>query len=237
MKYINAVGIEIEGTWNEIPDCDDKPPFVYEFKYDGSLTEPEGWEDYPISECVSVPLKSVRQVRKFFDGLSPTYEVPAKHAGLHMHISLKRKEDYMLLFSRKFYETYIKWYKATWGTDVYNQRINGDYCRAINPDYFKSGYEISRYVFVNYIPAYNRHKTYEFRGLFAASLPVMRKQIEEHIKFIEAYLEDAHKTKPIPIKKSIKIYANVEYMGTMLYYRDRYGQMKEYKRIKTLKWV
>lgn len=97
MKYINKIGVEIEGDFDT--DFSDRDHTGFEIHSDGSI-DINGAENE--IECVTDPCTSRREIRAVLRKIYRHLNSVNNSCGLHIHISVKKNEDYMCLFSYSF---------------------------------------------------------------------------------------------------------------------------------------
>jgi hypothetical protein len=158
-KFINKMGVEIEGAWyNGQP---------YGLKSDSSV---RARADYH-GESVSDPIGSFRELTKFITDNYP--EEKDESCGLHVHFSFNSLGYYSMLMDKGFMPYFSKFMKEWGETNAIRdthfwERLNdrNRFCRReVNPDqqviHRDRGY--SRYTQWNY--AWGVHKTAECRVL------------------------------------------------------------------------
>ena len=97
-RYINLVGIELEGGWEELFPAEP-------LHRDQSVQGPEVEECSHYGEIASHPMprKEVSGwIRKHYPIASNAY------CGLHIHVSLKNMANYAKLMDRRFYDYYLR---------------------------------------------------------------------------------------------------------------------------------
>lgn len=197
-NYINKIGVEIEGGWEDKPD---------ELKCDVSVNNELA--DYT-GEVVSYPM-TIDEVKDWILNNYP--DATDDSCGLHVHLSFIDNVYYQLLMSRHFYTFYIKkmyLFKNKIGNAYLEDRLNGynTYCKdEYNPDEqaAATNKECIRYALINY--CYNQHGTIEFRALPAFDNPRDAvRAVLYTIKIVNYYLDNAIKrrNKPKKIKISLK---------------------------------
>lgn len=163
-RYVNRVGIELEGGWND--------PLEFALDHDGSVNVAATHN----GEIPSPPLKP-RDIPKWM--LEHYPDAVNATCGMHVHVSVNHQWHYARLMEREFL-AHVKNYLTKWGTELairkthpFWSRLAGHnhYCR----DEFRPESQIShrdkggeRYTMLNY--TWNRYRTVECRVLpgFAA---------------------------------------------------------------------
>lgn len=206
-KYIDKVGVELEGGWER------RPPDT-EVYGDGSVTV----RATHVGEVASQPVESFNNLKDFLLRNYPS-AVNAS-CGLHVHISLKNKYHYSLLMDRRFYNHYRKHMermverikaKFPGAERALKERLAGSnsYCRPLEGDDAVVQASIRckdsvRYRHLNF--CFLLHGTVESR-LFPmfhdAGLAVAA--VKDYLIFVEDYLEK-QLTKP---KRGVVIDKNV----------------------------
>lgn len=160
MRYIEKIGVEIEGGW-----CNPLPPSnIY---YDGSVKDLAEIEK--AGEISSTPL-SLIEIQEF---ISRNYPDKVNYScGLHIHLSFKNNFYYSLLITRDFYDFFLfkieEWGKEEKINDnsIFWERWKGECCyckRKFSPEQqinLTSKGSI-RYTHLNY--CYALHGTIEVR--------------------------------------------------------------------------
>jgi len=159
MKYINRIGVELEGGWKK------KPIGLYA---DGSVTNIDNmlYE----GEIHSSPLTHAKIIK----WVEKNYPNEVNHScGLHIHISLKNNLLYSKLITPRFH-TFLKQKFNLWGKEkeivlssFWNRLVgNNSYCK----DNYQAEKQLDqkekssiRYTHINY--CYALHGTVEFRLL------------------------------------------------------------------------
>lgn len=204
MKYIKAIGVEVESAVDEESVTSD---MVDSVKEDGSIyinDEDESVDDYyPYSalEITSRPLNSMSKVKKFFDDIAVCINPDCVNSsmGMHIHISLNKDYYYDVLYCMDFVDRFLK----EFGNEIwYNRRISNTYCHPSYesldvPNYFIpidyrnsdswSNYE--RYLPVNYISAWHKFGTFEFRLFPSDTCERMYDYVERTVKIVNKYLD------------------------------------------------
>lgn len=215
-KYIDMIGVEIEGGW-------DAPPKV-DLQQDESITLRNGTCPF-IGEVQSEP-GNFETVSKFIDENCPDYVDPS--CGFHIHVSLKSTNFYLALTDKAFHDFFKKKAKE-WATDQglkpthrFFKRLVGEnkHCR----DIFRPEEQIAcrtkndarahigsipedqiRRTQLNY--CYGIHRTIENRLFPCDTNPALLKSgVKMYIDTIEEFLDD-HKLEdkvyePVVIKMS-----------------------------------
>ncbi len=185
LKNIDKFGFELEGGWEFRPKM---------FKGDGSVYS----EQAETGEIASNPYKSLGHAKRFIDKNYPK-EVN-QSCGFHIHISTKKKEDYLLLTHPKFYKDFIFWAKK-WNKEVFRdyelqERILGknEYCKRIKSNfhgiyYRQIKYSDKRFRQLNF--CYGKHKTLENRlfPMFKNSKLAFR-ALSNYINFVDSWIEN-----------------------------------------------
>jgi hypothetical protein len=187
LKYIDKIGIEIEGGWSERRD--DLIP-------EGSLREADFPDCACYGEIISAPLDSENQAITFVRENWP--DGTAERCGYHVHFSFKNISFYSLCISRDFYNKFLiamdEWGKRSCKNPLFWKRLSGDnrFCRKeFIPERqihnTKKGIDL-RYTHWNYCYAF--HKTIECR-LFPTfqDAETAVSGLKALISFVEGYLE------------------------------------------------
>ncbi|MBW6469638.1 MAG: hypothetical protein K0A90_00270 [Methanosarcinaceae archaeon] len=173
-KYINKIGIEIEGGWIH--------SFILKYlKGDGSVhinnmrcydddddededyNEPYGYSGEVCSEPINIQ-EGIEYINNYYpDEFNET-------CGIHFHISFKNNKYASILTDKRFYEMFIKDF-TVWGlkqkidsSSLFWTRLNGknQFCKNIfNPD-GQILQNDSRYTQINFC-SLKKHNTVEFR--------------------------------------------------------------------------
>jgi len=186
-KFIDKVGIEIEGGWNVVPPCGPVGS-------DGSVQVSAPF----VGEIRSRPLARYETVMDYVRNNWPT--ATNRTCGFHVHVSLKNEFAYSLLMDKRFYDFFIARITA-WATaqPIRNQnfwdRLNGlnTYCqKRFSPDIqaertYKDGI---RYAHLNF--CFLQHGTLECR-LFPTfkQADTAVKAVTEFLSIVEEWLENA----------------------------------------------
>ena len=106
MRYINKIGIEIEGGFDDFDYINNIAKKINgSIVKDGSLFDFENSEPLEfISKPYNKKTELKKDIKKIYDNL---IEVN-KSAGLHIHLSFKKHSFYTYLFSFKFCEYFKK---------------------------------------------------------------------------------------------------------------------------------
>lgn len=196
MKYVQAIGLEVEGGWFSV---EDKPRNLCKWYEDASVRNIRRTQNRReivfIGEAASVPLTSLNDVKGWISTFWPDRK--NESCGFHIHTSFK-PDIYKHLVEEKFYvEFFHQMQKIGEKLDLckeYFSRLNGEnhHCQKI----FKGFQQIeatnktnNRYTQLNY--CFSLHGTLENR-LPCAMLPVEKayRYTEEYIKFVEKYLDN-----------------------------------------------
>lgn len=192
-NFINMVGIEFEGGWDELPRTV-LNGMTSTIKTDGSL---HGLDTMYTKEIISPPLKTDR-VEEWINYYCP--EEVNSTCGLHIHMSMPEKY-YVLLMEERFW----KWFQKEMvvlgeklfpnKSSCFWSRLEGkqEYCRKkfIPKDQLQEGVPIDRYTQINFC-AYRKHKTVEFRVLPGIdNKDLACKAIMGVIRLVENYLAAA----------------------------------------------
>lgn len=160
LKFINLVGVELEGGWDHAPE---------RMIRDGSVNFPRALNvQYP-GEIPSPPFPFTDALKKWIKENYPPHV--NETCGFHIHVSFTRLFYYQVLMSKKFFDFFLKEAKK-WGEDqgVTNEafwnRLNGrvHFCApAYHPDEQAAarGKGPARYSALNY--CFSLHKTIESR--------------------------------------------------------------------------
>jgi hypothetical protein len=194
MRYIDKIGVELEGGWSARPDV------LYS---DGSVSIDAKY----VGETCSQPFKDLRKLKKW---LFKNYPVAVNEScGLHVHISLKNNLLYSKLMSKEFHEyfkeelrKFIELNKNKCDVnDISNllKRLHG--CNRFCKDAFYADVQANvnykdscRFTHINY--CYRLHKTVEFRVLcMFKSKRFAFEAIKVIVKCVNEYLKKAIKEK------------------------------------------
>lgn len=202
MKYVKAIGLEIEGGWFS---TDDKPSRLCHWHNDESVRNirrtQNGREVIFVGEAASIPLTDLDSVRQWIKTFWPDRK--NESCGFHIHTSFDSK-NYGYLVNEEFYINFFHEMRKI-GEKLnlckeYFSRLEGKnhHCQRI----FKGHEQIkatsktnNRYTQLNY--CYSLHGTLENR-LPCAMLPLTKaySYVEEYINFIENFL-DKHPKKEL----------------------------------------
>jgi hypothetical protein len=220
-KYIDKVGIELEGGWLDRParikddisvQITDPPPTCNhechcpECFPKGSLC---GKKQYNTGEVASNPISpryAPRWVRKAYP------DTHNQTCGLHIHTSFKSIKDYKKLMDKKFYEFFLKRFKK-WGEErklpsnhPFWPRLRGEnrFCyegfipeeqvqiKVKNDGNRRSNVTGKEIRRTHLNYCYELHRTLECRMLPMFETPELANEaIEEYIQCIEDYLDQA----------------------------------------------
>jgi len=205
-KFVNAVGIELEGAWAKFIDKDGKAVKSMgqdvitktkpkKHKHDGSVTIGDSAGTWS-GEIASKPLQ-VRNIATWIRRNRP--HITNHTCGIHVHVSLKSNNSYARLVDKNFHQKYKK-KMTSWAskneipqTHEFWKRLKGenDYCKdAFNPEsqIYRTGRGGNRYYHLNY--CYGLWKTIEFRMLPAfEETHFMVDSVLETVRIVENYLE------------------------------------------------
>lgn len=190
-KYIDRIGVELEGGW------DDEPSGM---KHDGSVRVQASF----VGEIAGPP-------KKFGDGLRWVYDHNPPYVnetcGMHVHMSFKRPLDYARLADSEQSLDYVNKKLIEWGKNTMMGRIRpkhpfwarltgeNQYCRKNwHPEVQMNanGRSGQRYSMFNF--CYGEHKTLEVRTLPAFSDPIVAVDaIYNLVRSIETYLQTVPK--------------------------------------------
>lgn len=207
MEYrrIHKVGVELEGGWDIAPPND--------IHGDGSVGA-EG--AFGAGEISSPPYKKYENLVKFIRNNYP--QVVDKTCGFHIHISTKKKLDYMRLMDPDFYKYFREKIQACVIGDIENFNYadrrrftdrfdgNNEYCHdEFEPDYqaWMSCKDSIRYKALNY--CFSLHGTLECRLLPMFESPESAiKALTCYLEIVESWLA-AHSTREPQWKKVVTI--------------------------------
>lgn len=186
MRYINLIGVEIEGGWSE------KPAIL---KTDGSVHISKDFAQYA-GECISPP-GSLDQINDWIDKYKPDYVNST--CGLHVHFSMKKMSDYVRLMEDSFYSHFYtsmdSWGKAMQFGEKHQfwSRLGG------SNTYCKKGFNLDnterqtygggdRYTHLNY--CFSKHGTIECRLFPAFKDPEkIKKAVKVLVRTVNTYLD------------------------------------------------
>jgi len=190
-KFINKVGIEMEGGWRTKPRS---------WKRDGSVSAGSN-----SGEIASRPLATPTTVKAWIKRYKPDHSNAT--CGLHVHISLKDSSLYTKLTESSFNEFFKseldKWGKANCpDNDIFWNRLEGKntYCkRSFAPGLQLMGLE-DRYTQINFC-ARRLHGTVEFRVLpMFDNLEIIQSAVLKIAEIVEDYLTYNFRLSPIKIE-------------------------------------
>lgn len=188
-KYIDKVGIEIEGVWARAP---------HNFHRDGSVHVDRDRNQYQYEgETSCNPPIRPDEAETFIKTNYP--DLHNKTCGLHCHISLKDVNDYVRLMDRSFFDYFLEQFEI-WGKanvpdfTLFWSRFKGEnqYCtRSFQPEEQANGHT-GKYTILNY--AWRSYKTIECRmfPVFGDSEMAV-KAIHEYFRIVDSYLDNAPK--------------------------------------------
>jgi hypothetical protein len=138
--------------------------------------------------------KDVRTLQEFFYEYNHTM-------GYHIHVSFRDRQRYTQLFCGAFVKAFLKElikYSETLPLPRRKALLNrwdNSYCKArYDRRYFENMYEDTRYHAVNFIGAWGRHRTVEFR-IFPSSKSV--EELIDYTKFTLNFVLDWVKDNPV----------------------------------------
>lgn len=214
LKFINRIGLELEGGWVEVPDTTDE---IHE-----DVSVRNGHDGFPIlkkgekaclhwGEIASKPV-TFQGAMTFLDANFP--DDTNGSCGFHIHISVKRTIDYARLMKRDFYTQFLaevdKWAKEErlLKTDPFWERLAGK--NRFAKKVFRPAAQMAvtekvgagagllgtetRRTLLNY--CWSMHKTLECR-LFPAWTDKARckSAVKFFVEFVEGYLTEKAKRK------------------------------------------
>jgi len=197
-KYINLVGVELEGGWI-VP-----PVGIY---HDGSVSGVAGHK----GEFSTKPPVEPDKISHWIAQHYPDYS--NQSCGLHCHISLKKVNDYMRLMTPEFQKHFLQKMEK-WGKDTkipsehpFWSRLKGQnqYCkRDFIPNDQVTGAG-SRYTQLNF--AYYKYKTLECRMLpmFPEGSKYAISAIQTYLDCVEEFLDKSPNLSFNKIKEEIPI--------------------------------
>lgn len=190
-KYINLIGIELEGGWKNIKTSKD---VIY--KSDHSVEIRDYYYDH-IGEINSIPLQ-FEQVESWIKSYCP--DKVNKTCGLHVHVSFKNFSDYVRLMDNKFYDYFIEC-MVNWGKEqnfpanhLFWNRLKGknNFCRK---RWTPLGQIIDiedRYTQLNF--CFSEHGTLECRSFPAFDDPkIIYSSVCSLVNCYESYLSKSRK--------------------------------------------
>ena len=185
LKYINLIGVEIEGGWKKKPN---------RLRDDGSV---HGLSASYYGEVCSPPM-TIDDVFTWIDKNTPT--TINETCGTHIHISFNKITDYLRCMETSFFNHFLDWMDI-WGKTIglhsshlYWDRLKGNnrFCiKKFDPKsqiYLKNKGG-TRQTLLNF--PYEIHKTIECR-LFPAfeSSDLYKKAVESFVGCVEIYLKN-----------------------------------------------
>ena len=208
IKYIDRIGVEIEGLWHKDIDNTVLRKKLHRLKgwtrnydsfiqSDGSISIGNSNPDYDDYEITTPPLdlrntlKAISMITKFLKHTNDT-------CGFHIHASFKDTNNYLKLTQPDFMTSFVKVMTKTFPETKI--RTTNNFCRGtydtgqevstIERQFIDTYKERTRYKAVNF--CYGLHKTVEFR-LFPAmqwmsDKDIFSKYVLETVGFIEHYL-------------------------------------------------
>ena len=161
---------------------------------DGSVNA--SCEHQNASECRSTVLRSMEEVRRAIEELSPCLFATNLSCGTHIHVGGLSPEQYTILFLNKnlfkvFKTEYMHFLESMPREmyEKYSHRLDNDYCsfglsdlKVVDQMFCKSNYHSiphnssARYKAVNF--AYFAHKTVEFRAFPYVEVPLSFQEIK-----------------------------------------------------------
>lgn len=201
MKYIQGIGLEIEGGWF---DRHTIPSPVAHWHRDGSVRNVRATQNNKrighIGEVSSTPLPSLEAVKNWIEDFWPDRK--NKSCGFHIHVSVKPEfYEYLMedIFYTKFLEVMTETGEKLKLSKHFFDRLNNknSFCRRL----FQPQEQVSeitktdkRYTHLNY--CYSLHGTLENR-LPCANLSVKQafSVVKNYTDLIENYLETCPKPK------------------------------------------
>lgn len=184
LKYIDKIGVEMEGAWDE------KPEKLYE---DVSVTCRGNYHGETCS-----PPSVYHDLEKYIKNNCPDYVDPS--CGLHVHISFKSVNDYLRLTDKAFHDFFkqeMKKFGESMGykaTHRFFNRLSGKnkFCNdEFRPDdqiYLKTKADARR-THLNY--CYSLHGTIECRLFPSYNNPTeVMEAVKAFISCVEKYLEN-----------------------------------------------
>lgn len=197
---IKSFGFEIEGEWSE--DAQNKMNDYGSIKSDGSLSRCSSTKHnyLPDMEFASNILNTLSEARKIFSLVKEYHKKKEYHyndtMGFHIHVSFSPKTRKPVeIFSTQFYKFFTEELKKTF-PKVYKKRSENTYCPVRNLNDSDVLTSTQRYNAVNFLPAYRKFGTIEFR-IFPASTPdKMKKYFLFTLKTIRKFLNSEIKINP-----------------------------------------
>lgn len=160
-RYIDRVGVELEGAWEDCPE---------ELGHDGSVNvDCSGSDQYLEQGELASPPLGFLQAQKWIRDSYP--DKANETCGMHVHFSLKHNSDYARLMDKKFHEFFVAW-MTKFGERYpiknrhYWERLKGNnrFCRKEHKPYrqmFRREKGDHRYTQLNY--CHSMHGTIECR--------------------------------------------------------------------------
>lgn len=189
MKNVKAIGIEAEIGAKEFIEI---PRF--KLTRDESVRSRKGYA----VEYVSIPFESENELYEAFRGIKGNIAEINSSMGLHIHVSLRRDEDYRYLMTEKFFSYFIEKVRE-YGERKKDRRLlnrlENNFCKGygltgqgIERQFRAEGKYGERYYAVNY--AYSLHGTIEFRIFPAVRyLTKLRDYVRLVVETIDEFLE------------------------------------------------
>lgn len=202
---IDRIGIEIEGEFSDEFKSKIQEKNLGIIKGDGSVKH---CVDYPVgigydykkhsnsidlytAEYNSAPLESIQESKDIFESFEKAADDKEYHwnksAGFHIHVSFHPKKP-PEIFSKRFHDFFMSRLKKKF-PEVYNQRAGNSYClnACTEEDPYKNRNE--RYRAINFMPAWSRHRTIEFRIWRTAHPSEMFEYLRFTIRTINNFLK------------------------------------------------
>lgn len=196
MSRINLVGWEWEACWDK-RIYDELNFSDFEIKDDGSIYTNCDSDYYIAKEITLNFAKRYREAKKLLKEVSEFYHCSNKSMGFHIHFSFTRHSDYIVLFSKSFFDNFVNEANKRFA-ELSDRRK--DYCKTyISDRVFLKSYSGDRYYAINFYCAYEKHKTYEFRLFPSQSY----KKVKKYLEFTKRIVEEE-------IRKSLKIKEEIE---------------------------
>lgn len=205
LKFINKIGVELEGGWLNPPGCD--------MHIDNSVKVIA-----PYVGEVSSPPMTVEEVLQWMGRRDVYPDCRDNSCGMHVHISTLNHHDLMLLATNNFWEAFLVEMKR-WGVAMglssshdFWQRLSGRnrFCRrefvarmqlGLVPDDGKWGVRERRYTMLNYY-AFEKYGTVENR-LFPMfkDMKVSLSAVKNYAKFVNGWIEryQEHDAEPLAV--------------------------------------
>lgn len=99
LHYINRIGVEVEGGWNEEPA---------RLQHDGSVSVSAPYR----GESISPPISNMANLERFIEDNYP--DISNSSCGLHVHLSFVHGAHYSLLMDREFQQYFLREMES-WG--------------------------------------------------------------------------------------------------------------------------